>query len=170
MTAKEELLMKLKALAERGESGERENAERMLASLMDKYGITEEQLDAEKPDFHWYAYSNIYEKRLANQVFFKVTGDGHNSYVSKAFKGRQGCLCTVAQSIEIEALYGFYRRKLKEDMELLYVAFIQCNEVFPMVCDENTNVKRYDRDYSLKVMAMAGTLERHEYMKQIAED
>ncbi|MBQ3317950.1 MAG: hypothetical protein IJG69_08445 [Spirochaetales bacterium] len=47
MTAKEELLMKLKALAERGESGERENAERMLASLMDKYGITEEQLDAE---------------------------------------------------------------------------------------------------------------------------
>lgn len=39
MTAKEELLMKLKALAERGESGERENAERMLAILMDKPSV-----------------------------------------------------------------------------------------------------------------------------------
>lgn len=45
-----ELLKKLQdisALAERGVGGEAENAEALLARLMDKYGVTEEDISDE---------------------------------------------------------------------------------------------------------------------------
>ena len=47
MTERERLLEKLgkvKALADRGEGGEKESAERTLAALMKRYGVTEEEL------------------------------------------------------------------------------------------------------------------------------
>ena len=44
---KAELLRKVKALAERGVGGEAKNAEEMLARLMEKYGISEDELGGE---------------------------------------------------------------------------------------------------------------------------
>ena len=49
MTEREELLRRLervKALAERGVGGEKENAEALLNRLMAKYGISEEDIAA----------------------------------------------------------------------------------------------------------------------------
>lgn len=40
-----ELLKKIKALAERGYGGEKENAEKLLKKLMKEYNIKEEDLD-----------------------------------------------------------------------------------------------------------------------------
>ena len=48
MTEREELLQRLervKALAERGVGGEKENAEALLNRLMAKYGISEEDIE-----------------------------------------------------------------------------------------------------------------------------
>lgn len=56
MTERERLLEKLgkvKALADRGEGGEKESAERTLAALMKRYGITEEDLEDTKATIHW---------------------------------------------------------------------------------------------------------------------
>lgn len=55
MTERERLLEKLgkvKALADRGEGGEKESAERTLAALMKRYGITEEDLEDTKATIH----------------------------------------------------------------------------------------------------------------------
>ena len=41
------LLKKIRALAERGVGGEAENAEKLLARMMKKYGISEAELDEE---------------------------------------------------------------------------------------------------------------------------
>lgn len=41
------LLKKVRALAEHGVGGEAENAEKLLARMMKKYGISEEELDEE---------------------------------------------------------------------------------------------------------------------------
>lgn len=54
MTERERLLEKLgkvKAMADRGEGGEKESAERTLAALMKRYGITEEDLEDKRPPF-----------------------------------------------------------------------------------------------------------------------
>ena len=41
------LLKKIRTLAERGVGGEAENAEKLLAHMMEKYDISEDELDAD---------------------------------------------------------------------------------------------------------------------------
>ena len=57
MTEKEAILKKLKALADRGEGGERENAAALLEKLMQKYGISEEELNREREQDYFFSYS-----------------------------------------------------------------------------------------------------------------
>ena len=45
---KTELLKKLKALSDRGVSGEKENATELLKKLMKKYGISEEEIQEDE--------------------------------------------------------------------------------------------------------------------------
>ncbi len=46
-------ILKVKALAERGASGERNNATKLLQSLMKKYGITESDLYSDEKDLYF---------------------------------------------------------------------------------------------------------------------
>lgn len=46
------LLKKIRALAEHGVGGEAENAEKLLARMMKKYGISEAELDEETRGLH----------------------------------------------------------------------------------------------------------------------
>ena len=50
------LLKKIRALAEHGVGGEAENAEKLLARMMKKYGISEEELDEETRVRHDFTY------------------------------------------------------------------------------------------------------------------
>ena len=47
MNNKEELVKKIKALAESGVGGEKKNAQKLLQELMTKYNISEESLNGE---------------------------------------------------------------------------------------------------------------------------
>jgi len=103
MKEKEELLKKLKALAERGESGERENAAAQLEKLLKKYGISEEELerDAEKRCF--FKYSQETERRLLMQIVYSVTG--------KVGGGTDGWRNGKAQLPEADNRWGIKERK-----------------------------------------------------------
>ena len=46
------LLKKIRALAERGVGGEADNAEEILRRLMEKYGVSEDELDEEERRWH----------------------------------------------------------------------------------------------------------------------
>lgn len=46
------LLKKIRALAERGVGGEADNAEEILRRLMEKYGVSEDELDEEERRRH----------------------------------------------------------------------------------------------------------------------
>lgn len=50
------LLKKIRALAEHGVGGEAENAEKLLARMMKKYGISEAELDEETRVRHDFTY------------------------------------------------------------------------------------------------------------------
>ena len=76
MTERERLLeklMKVKALAERGEGGEKESAERTLAALMERYGVTEEALEDSKVSTHWIRYKTTWEKKLLHQLAYMLS-------------------------------------------------------------------------------------------------
>ena len=68
------LLRKVRALAEHGVGGEAENAEKLLARMMKKYGISEEELDEETRVRHDFTYHGGEEKKILRQVVYKVTG------------------------------------------------------------------------------------------------
>lgn len=68
--------MKVKALADRGEGGERENAERTLAAMMDRYGISNADLEGNQVSTHWIRYKTIWEKKLLHQLAYKRSSPG----------------------------------------------------------------------------------------------
>lgn len=71
MSGKEDLLERIravKALADRGERGEKENAQALLEKLMQKYSVTEADLEVERIETAWFSYHEELERRILNQV------------------------------------------------------------------------------------------------------
>ena len=82
------LLKKIRALAEHGVGGEAENAEKLLARMMKKYGISEAELDEETRVRHDFTYHGGEEKKILRQVVYKVTG-GYTYELVYATNGKE---------------------------------------------------------------------------------
>lgn len=173
MTERERLLEKLgkvKALADRGEGGEKESAERTLATLMKRYGVTEEDLEDTKATIHWIRYKTEWERRLLRQLAYMHLGAG-NSFrcvgrYTKRPRKEVGIECTTAQYIEIEADFSFYYAAMKEEMELFYDAFLQKNNLFPPpeLAEEPAEAEKEewkDAERAWKIQSMMGALDHH---------
>lgn len=134
---KKELLKKLQALAERGVGGEKETAERKLRQLMDKYGIDELELNEDKPQEFEFKYSNAQEKRLIQQLFYKILGASwrKQAYTYRYGKGSKsiwGIECTKAEGIQLQIEYEFYKQLWQEEMDLFFLGFIQKHNIFSL--------------------------------------
>lgn len=109
MSNKTELLQKIKALADRGVEGERESAQAILSRLMEQYGISEAELEEDRRETAWFAYSQEIERRLLAQIIYMVTGASSYGCVG-TYTGRKrkklGAECTAAERMEIEANDG----------------------------------------------------------------
>ena len=113
MTEREELLQRLervKALAERGVGGEKENAEALLNRLMAKYGISEEDIEDTAERDYFIRYHNFWERKLIVQIAYKHLGSGH-------------CCGTVGTQSG--------RPHKEEELAIFYSAFISKNDIFP---------------------------------------
>lgn len=171
-----EKLMKVKALAERGEGGEKESAERTLTSMMQRYGITEDDLEGNQVSTHWICYKTVWEKKLLHQLAYMYLGSGHSFGCVGTYTGRSrkkvGIDCTPAQYIEIEADFAFYSEAMEEEMGIFYSAFLQKNHLFPPpeLARENTeeeDAESMDFERIVKIQAMMDGLERHTRHKAI---
>ena len=105
----EALLQKIKhiqALAERGERGEKDRARELLARLMEKYSLTEADLENERAETAWFTYHDELERRILQQIIYAVTGKPSfgcvGTYTNRKRKKR-GVECTAAEKLEIEA-------------------------------------------------------------------
>lgn len=169
---KEELLQKLKALAERGVGGEKENAEAMLKKLCAKFGINEEALAEEKNKRHEITWRNIFEKKLVGQIVYAMFGDVNPEKEFRYYRGvREGYICcTDAEFIEFQAKFGFYRYHLKKDMEIFYSAFVQKNHLYPPkhLTKPGEDDCEIPEDY-YKMLAMTRGMEKHDYNLQIED-
>lgn len=171
---KKELLRKIKALAERGVGGEKENAEVLLKQLMDKYGITESDISDDVIKQHEVKISEVpFIKRLLEQIVYATVGNinskkGMFEYTFSP-RGRVCVCCTDAEFLEITAKYEFYGHHWKQDLETFYGAFIQSNVIFPpneLIKDrEPSEMTDEDR----KRLRLARNLDKHEYNKRITD-
>ena len=171
---KNELLKKLKTLAERGEGGEKLNAKKMLDDLMKKYNISEQDISEDEIKEFEIKLTGFKSKALCSQVLFSIFGDVDDN------KGLYSCIfekkkiyfvkCTNAEFIEFQAKFKFYMFHLKKDLETFYSAFIHANEIFPpnnKVKKEENKPKMFLTDDDLNTLKLANGLEKHDYLLQI---
>ena len=142
MTEREELLKRLervKALAERGVGGEKENAEALLKRLMEKYDISDEDIEDTSTRTYFIRYQTQWERKLLHQIAYMHLGSGHSfgcvgTYTNRSRK-KVGVECTPAQYIEIAADYEFFRTAMEEETSIFYTAYISKNNLFPYSTD-----------------------------------
>ena len=148
------LLKKIRALAERGVGGEADNAEEILRRPMEKYGVSEDELDEEERRRHDFEYHGKEQEKLLRQVVYKVTGGYAYNLVYRAsgrkVKTRLGADCTAAEKVEIEFLFDFYTRLWERDAFLS--AFIQKHRIFTI--RDDIEPQEVSREELLKMQAL----------------
>lgn len=129
-------LKKIKRLVDGGATeGERAAAQSRLEALMEKHGVTPEQLAEPDADELWIMrirLKNKAEFALAVQVLGVVT---HSSKVRihKIRRGLLGYRCTRLQHMEFEELLPYYLKAYRKQQEEFMNMFIQANRLFPEV-------------------------------------
>lgn len=173
----EALLQKIKhvqALAERGERGERDSAHAMLARLMEKYNLTEADLENEKIETAWFKYHDELERRILAQIIYMVTGKPASGCVG-TYSGRKrkklGVDCTAAERLEIEANHAFFYEAAKKEMEVFLYAFYSKNGLFPSGVKEKGwgELTPEEKEEVLKASMMAEGMERHTLRKALGD-
>lgn len=165
MTKKEELLAKIKELAKRGESGEKDNASALLKRLMKKYNLTETDLNEEKKDYCFFKYSDDLDCRLVSQIMYMVTSDGKR-YTHQKKRKHIGCICTASQRLEIESLHHFYGKWFKKDLETFYSAFIYKNNIFPATVEGKEAESEEDKKRVEDIYKMMKGMNEHKPEKE----
>lgn len=136
MSEQKERLKKLHALAMRGVGGEKEQAQKILEKLMQKYGISLNDLDEEQIREFDIVYHGEIARKLLLQTAYKVTGSAENVTTLVYRQSGRQCRtkmrvrCTEAQKIEIEFLLDFYCKLWEKESAALFRAFIQKHEIF----------------------------------------
>lgn len=150
------LLKKIRALAERGVGGEADNAEEILRRLMEKYGVSEDELDEVERRRHDFEYHGKEQETLLRQVVYKVTGGYAYNLVYRAsgrrVKTRLGADCTAAEKVEIEFLFDFYTRLWERERAAFISAFIQKHRIFAI--RDDIEPQEVSREELLKMQAL----------------
>lgn len=125
-----ELAKKLKKLAETGVGGERYNAQKQLDRVMEKHGITKEQLEDDvKVDVVFKI--RRHQKRLFGQVLASVIGMNAPAFSYRKAPCTIFVSMTKVQEAEVRAKFGFYWRAWQDQQELFMRAFIMKNNLYP---------------------------------------
>lgn len=110
-------VLKLQALAERGEKGEAINARRLLDQLLAKYGVSLEEIveaQEEKQPYTFNVKENGYGFTLFTQCYFNVTNEKRMSYRQR--RRYVTVELTKMQYVELQALYDWHYKQLTKDM------------------------------------------------------
>lgn len=149
-------LRKLLALADRGEGGEKDNARRMLDKMLERHGLTIDDLVDERREIRWFPLVHKYDRQLANQILAKVC-DTHypTTWRNKERPKQIGVEVTPAEAIEFELHYETLRKALIEHFDIAYAAFVQANRIYPSTRSDDSDESLSERDMQVVVMASA---------------
>ncbi len=164
-----EKIRKLAVRADRCFGPEKEAAAIMLEKMMNKYGITEADLEEEATCLEWFKYKDELQKRLLNQVLYMVLG-ARETYRRKDGRGKQiAVYCTAAERIEIEITYDFFKRAMLEEIETFFGAFCIKNNIYPSPDKPRADTEEPELtdEEILKLTYMLRGMERHTLRQMI---
>lgn len=181
-----ERLLKVKALAEKGEGGERAAAERLLNSLMRQHNISLEDLDSDAKGYHLaYIGDELIDYKLFAQIAHKFhrgpdklkiadlrkAPTGHKKVWANAGLGPKnsnvGLYCTKAEFVEVLSTFEVYREDLHRQEDTFYYAYLDKNN---LLIDSDGNQPELTMEEIKKLEAaslMSMGIERKTVYKQI---
>lgn len=127
---KSDVLLKLKALSERGIGGEKENATILLEKMMKKYNISEEELQEEETRPVIIELRNKTELRLCAQILWAYFNNT-NLYKINKKRIKYYTELTSSQEIEFRYLLSVYFENFYEEEESFLIAYVHQNNIFP---------------------------------------
>lgn len=138
-------IRKVQALAENGEAGEKESAEMHLRMLMEKYRITEDDLDTDREEvFYYHAEGHDWEMLFLQVSIIsgvkKLLIIGTNDYskriknFKKIAKDRPrgtnvSMVCTRAQFVEVTTKYEILQKSFDAHYDAFTYAFLWKNNL-----------------------------------------
>lgn len=113
---------------------ERENALRKLEGLMQKHGVTVEQLAGVQYQRFTFGYATEADRRLLNQLAAVVIGS--QAYKERpVYRYRRGksllIEMTPAEAVDLRILYDHYRPLLRQALKDVVPAFIARHALYP---------------------------------------
>lgn len=124
-----ELAKKLKALAEKGVDGEKENAQNKLELIMKKYGISTEDIEDEHKFMVWYKVKST-ERKLFEQVATSVFGSEFDMYTNRNKTGYLGIEGSGSDHIQFEFKYEMYVKAYRKQLDVFFTAFVMRNNIY----------------------------------------
>ncbi len=181
-------LLKIKALAEKGSEGERENAAKLLASLMAKYGIEADDLESDKIDIHMaFTGNGDFDLDLFVQVAAKQFRGRNNPGVKNLSKipkhhikqlSEFGCgpansnvaiECTRADFIEIVSTFEIYKKDLRKQAETFFYAYLDTNDLLVPSNGNGRQPTKDEIDKALSAKLMSQGIKKKTINKLIEE-
>lgn len=160
---------KLFTLANQGADGEKEAAALILNRLMDKYGISDSDLEEETISLEWFRYKDKLNRRLLIQVIYMVLGP-KEIYRRKDGRGKLvSAYCTLAERLEIEITFDFFSRAMDKELERFLQAFIIKNHLYPTSDKDNSEDQEISEEEWQKLCYMIRGMEYHKIAKMIGE-
>lgn len=168
-------LIKLKNLAEQGYKGEAIAAKRALEEMLNKYGMTIEDLLNEKPEWRWIKVGrDKHLKKILHQCHFQVIDKSKSTY--KEYDTSIAYELTSSQYADLMSLYEFHVAQFnierKKIVDNIADAYIQKHEIWNKTtcecedCEDQTK-EPIDIDKIKAILALSNTMEDICYHKQI---
>ena len=159
-----ERLKKIAALAERGIGGEKENAKRILARMMEKYGITSEDLgEGREVKKHVFKYKSKWEKEILFQCYCRASGKNTSSYWQMG-RGIVVFKLDFFQFLELDALYNYFVPLLKREMKLFLIAFIHKHDLYSNEVSEGGGGSKLSHEEIVQLAAMMSSMKDGGYI------
>lgn len=161
-----ELILKLKELAAKGVGGEKINAEKLLAKLLLKYNISNDDLELDEPSDK--IFDILPEQRqIAVQIHFMITNKSDGSWGYKGKKNKLILNCTDAEFILITQSLDFYWNIYKKEYAVFVQAFIQKNKLFGIPPKDSNDKEKMSKSDLHKLASYMNGMERHIFIKRI---
>lgn len=183
-----ERLLKIKALSERGKEGERENARKLLNSLMEKYGIKPEDLDSDKQDMYMAFTGNgnfdidLFVQVAARQ--FRGRNDPGVKNLRKVPKhlirqlsklgygpanSNVAIECTKADFIEIVSTFEIYKQDLRKQAKTFFYAYLDANDLLVPASDEKRQPTEEELERAMSAALMSPGIKKKTIHKLIEQ-
>ena len=174
------LAKKLKALADRGIGGEKDNAEKMLNEFLFKHNISIEEVEGEKVDNYFFMIKNKDTVDLFIQIVKRVNYDLniYGELPAKKVKdleleGNYFTTCTAAEFIEIKTMFDHYTDLYKKELKIFFGAFITANDLLakpPKDAERSIDdLSIEEKEAWLRKQKMASTIKSESYRRRIED-